>query len=65
VEEGQDVVRAVSGVDAVLLKEVAVPKYSLSEVPLAALLDVFFIDCNEIVPVWPRVLMNKTYTTAL
>ena len=59
-EEGQDVVWAVSGVDAVLLKEVPVPKYSLPEVPFAAFLEVFFVDRNEIVPVWPRVLMNET-----
>ena len=43
-EEGQDVVRAVPGVDTVLLEEVAVPQYSLLEVPLAALLNVFFVD---------------------
>ena len=61
-EEGQNVVRAVSGVDAVLLEEVTVPKYSLPEVAFAALLDVSFVERNEIVPVWPRVLMNKTYT---
>ena len=44
VEEGQDVVRAVPGVDAVLLKEVAVPQDSLPEVPFAALLNVVFVD---------------------
>ena len=43
-EERQDVVRAVPGVDAVLLEEVAVPQDSLPEVPFAALLDVVFVD---------------------
>ena len=60
-EEGQDVVRAVPRVNAVLRKEVPVPKYSLPEVTFAALLDVFFVERNEIVPVWPCVLMDKTY----
>ena len=65
IQEGQDIIRAVPGVDAVLLKEVAVPKYSLPEVSFAARLNVFFIDRNEIVPVWPCVLVDKSYSGSL
>ena len=61
-EEGQDVIGAVPGVNAVFLKEVAVSQYSLPEVALAAFLNVFFFERNETVPIWPCVLMDKTYT---
>ena len=64
-QDGQDVIRAVPGVNAVLLKEVAIPKNSLPEVSFAALLYVFFVDRNEIVPVWPCVLMDKSYSGSL
>ena len=55
----QDVVGRVLGVDAPLLEEVAVALLPLLKVPFLSRFDVLHVDVNEVVPVWPGMLVDK------
>ena len=58
-QDRQDVVGRVLGVDAPLLEEVAVALFPLLKVPFLSRFDVLRVDVNEVVPVRPRMLMDE------
>ena len=58
-QQREDVVRSVPGVDAPLLEEVAVPLLPLVEVSFLSGQNVVGVDCNKVVSVRPRVLVHE------
>ena len=58
-QQREDVVRSVPGVDAPLLEEVAVPLLPLVEVSLLSGQNVGGVDRNKVVSVRPRVLVHE------
>ena len=55
----EDVVGRILGVDAIFLKVVTVALFPLLKVPFLSRFDVLHVDVNEVVPVWPGMLMDK------
>ena len=60
VQQGEHVIGSVFWVDAALGKEVAVALLSLNKVLLGSQLDVLLVKGDEVVSVWPGVLVDKS-----
>ena len=54
------VVRGIYKINIALVEKVGLTKVSLLEVFLHARLNILFVDGDEVVPVWPHVLMDES-----